>query len=33
MLWALVLGYLAFGELPTALGFLGAAIIVGPACS
>jgi drug/metabolite transporter (DMT)-like permease len=27
MLWALVLGYLAFGELPTALGFLGAAII------
>jgi drug/metabolite transporter (DMT)-like permease len=29
MLWALVLGYLAFGELPTALGFLGAAIIVG----
>ena len=29
MLWALVLGYLAFGELPTALGFLGAAIIAG----
>jgi drug/metabolite transporter (DMT)-like permease len=29
MLWALVLGYLAFGEFPTALGFLGAAIIVG----
>ncbi len=29
MLWALVVGYLAFGELPTALGFLGAAIIVG----
>ncbi|HEY6254933.1 MAG TPA: DMT family transporter [Xanthobacteraceae bacterium] len=28
MLWALVLGYLAFGELPTALGFLGGAIIV-----
>jgi drug/metabolite transporter (DMT)-like permease len=28
MLWALVLGYLAFGELPTALTFLGAAIIV-----
>jgi drug/metabolite transporter (DMT)-like permease len=28
MLWALVLGYLAFGEFPTALGFLGAAIIV-----
>jgi drug/metabolite transporter (DMT)-like permease len=27
MLWALVLGYLAFGEFPTALGFLGAAII------
>jgi drug/metabolite transporter (DMT)-like permease len=27
MLWALVLGYLAFGELPTALGFVGAAII------
>jgi drug/metabolite transporter (DMT)-like permease len=29
MLWALMLGYLAFGELPTALGFLGAAIIAG----
>ena len=29
MLWALVLGYLAFGEFPTALGFLGAAIIAG----
>jgi drug/metabolite transporter (DMT)-like permease len=29
MLWALVVGYLAFGELPTALGFLGAAVIVG----
>jgi drug/metabolite transporter (DMT)-like permease len=29
MLWALVLGYLAFGEFPTALGFLGAGIIVG----
>jgi drug/metabolite transporter (DMT)-like permease len=29
MLWALVLGYLAFGELPTALGFLGAGIIAG----
>jgi drug/metabolite transporter (DMT)-like permease len=29
MLWALLLGYLAFGEFPTALGFLGAAIIVG----
>jgi drug/metabolite transporter (DMT)-like permease len=29
MLWALVLGYVAFGELPTALGFLGAAIIAG----
>ena len=28
MLWALILGYLAFGELPTALVFLGAAIIV-----
>jgi drug/metabolite transporter (DMT)-like permease len=28
MLWALVLGYLAFGELPSALGFLGGAIIV-----
>jgi drug/metabolite transporter (DMT)-like permease len=27
MLWALVLGYLAFGELPTMLVFLGAAII------
>jgi drug/metabolite transporter (DMT)-like permease len=29
MLWALLLGYVAFGELPTALGFLGAAIIAG----
>ena len=29
MLWALVLGYLAFGELPTALVYLGAAIITG----
>jgi drug/metabolite transporter (DMT)-like permease len=29
MLWALVLGYLAFGELPTALVYLGAAIISG----
>jgi drug/metabolite transporter (DMT)-like permease len=29
MLWALLVGYLAFGELPSALGFLGAAIIVG----
>jgi drug/metabolite transporter (DMT)-like permease len=29
MLWALMVGYLAFGELPTSLGFLGAAIIVG----
>jgi drug/metabolite transporter (DMT)-like permease len=29
MLWALVLGYLAFGEFPTSLGFLGAAIIAG----
>lgn len=29
MLWALFVGYLAFGELPTALGFLGAAVIVG----
>jgi drug/metabolite transporter (DMT)-like permease len=29
MLWALVLGYLAFGEFPTPLGFLGAAIIAG----
>ena len=29
MLWALVLGYLAFGEFPTTLGFLGAAIIAG----
>jgi drug/metabolite transporter (DMT)-like permease len=29
MLWALVLGYLAFGEFPSALGFLGAAIIAG----
>jgi drug/metabolite transporter (DMT)-like permease len=28
MLWALALGYLAFGELPTALGCLGGAIIV-----
>lgn len=28
MLWALLLGYLAFGELPTMLGFLGGAIIV-----
>jgi drug/metabolite transporter (DMT)-like permease len=28
MLWALVLGYVAFGELPTAQGFLGGAIIV-----
>jgi drug/metabolite transporter (DMT)-like permease len=28
MLWALILGYLAFGELPTVLVFLGAAIIV-----
>jgi drug/metabolite transporter (DMT)-like permease len=28
MLWALILGYLAFGELPTALVFLGALIIV-----
>jgi drug/metabolite transporter (DMT)-like permease len=27
MLWALVLGYLAFGELPTAMIYLGAAII------
>jgi drug/metabolite transporter (DMT)-like permease len=33
MLWALVLGYLAFGELPTALTFLGAAIIVAAGCS
>ncbi len=29
MLWVLVLGYLVFGELPSALVFLGAAIIVG----
>jgi drug/metabolite transporter (DMT)-like permease len=29
MLWALALGYLAFGELPTTLVYLGAAIIVG----
>jgi drug/metabolite transporter (DMT)-like permease len=29
MLWALLLGYLAFGELPTAFVFLGAGIIVG----
>jgi drug/metabolite transporter (DMT)-like permease len=29
MLWALVLGYLAFGELPTATVYLGAAIITG----
>jgi drug/metabolite transporter (DMT)-like permease len=29
MLWALVIGYLAFGEFPTPLGFLGAAIIAG----
>jgi drug/metabolite transporter (DMT)-like permease len=29
MLWALLLGYVAFGELPSALGFLGAAIIMG----
>ncbi len=29
MLWALVLGYLAFGEFPSGLGFLGAAIIAG----
>jgi drug/metabolite transporter (DMT)-like permease len=29
MLWALVLGYLAFGELPTMLVYLGAAIITG----
>ena len=28
MLWALILGYLAFGELPTPLVFLGALIIV-----
>jgi drug/metabolite transporter (DMT)-like permease len=28
MLWALILGYLAFGELPSALVFLGAGIIV-----
>jgi drug/metabolite transporter (DMT)-like permease len=29
MLWALVLGYLVFGELPTTLVFLGAGIIAG----
>ncbi len=27
MLWACVLGYLVFGEVPTMLGFIGAGII------
>ena len=29
MLWALVLGYWIFGEVPTALVFVGAAIVAG----
>ena len=33
MLWALLLGYLVFGEVPSALVFIGAASSPAPACS